>query len=129
MSLFLFWLAVATLLLVLATAVEFAIGNRSLSRLGNIAPFQGREAPKVSVIVAARNEARKIEAALQSILAQDYPNLEFVVVDDRSKTEPELFLIAWRTRTRAYTLSTSWNCPRAGLARITPNISARYARP
>ncbi len=84
MSLFLFWLAVATLLLVLATAVEFAIGNRSLSRLGNIAPFQGREAPKVSVIVAARNEARKIEAALQSILAQDYPNLEFVVVDDRS---------------------------------------------
>jgi glycosyltransferase involved in cell wall biosynthesis len=86
-SAFLFWLAVVTLALVLATAVEFAIGNRSLSRLGNVAPFQGGEPPKVSVIVAARNEARKIEVALQSILAQDYPNLEFIVVDDRSTDE------------------------------------------
>jgi glycosyltransferase involved in cell wall biosynthesis len=84
---FLFGLAVVTLLLVLATAVEFAVGNRSLSRLGNVAPFQNTKAPKVSVIVAARNEARKIEASLRSILAQDYPNLEFIVVDDRSTDE------------------------------------------
>jgi glycosyltransferase involved in cell wall biosynthesis len=84
MSLFLFWLATVTLLLVLATTIEFAIGNRSLSRLGNIAPFQGSSAPKVSVIVAARNEARKIEETLRSVLAQDYPNLEFVVLNDRS---------------------------------------------
>src|SRR6266404_2535720 len=87
MSLFLFCLAAVTLLLVLATAVEFAIGNRSLPRLGTIAPFQGSQPPKVSVIVAARNEARNIEAALRSILAQDHPNLEFVVIDDRSADE------------------------------------------
>jgi cellulose synthase/poly-beta-1,6-N-acetylglucosamine synthase-like glycosyltransferase len=86
-SVFLFWLAVVTLLLVLTTTVEFAIGNRSLSRLENVPPFQGSEPLKVSVIVAARNEARKIEAALQSILAQDYPNLEFIVVNDRSTDE------------------------------------------
>ena len=92
MSLFLFWLAAATLLLVLATAVEFALGNRSLSRLGNITPFQGTGGPKVSVIVAARNEARKIEEALRSILAQDYPYLEFIVVDDRSTDETGIIL-------------------------------------
>jgi glycosyltransferase involved in cell wall biosynthesis len=34
--------------------------------------------------VAARNEAAKIEPALQSLLTQDYPNYEVVVVDDRS---------------------------------------------
>lgn len=92
MSVFLFWLAVVTLLLVLATTVEFAIGNRSLSRLESIAPFQGSDPPKVSVIVAARNEVRKIEAALRSILAQDYPSLEFIVVDDRSTDETAVIL-------------------------------------
>src|SRR5882762_5249067 len=92
MSLFLFWLAAVTLLLLLATAVEFAIGNRSLPQLGTIAPFQGSQPPKVSVIVAARNEARNIEAALRSILAQDYPNLEFVVIDDRSADETGIIL-------------------------------------
>ena len=81
-----------TLLLVLSTVVEFAIGNRSLSRLGNITPFQGTGGPKVSVIVAARNEARKIETALQSLLAQDYPNLEFVIVDDGSTVETGIIL-------------------------------------
>jgi glycosyltransferase involved in cell wall biosynthesis len=81
---FQFWLAVLTLLFVLVTAIEFAIGNRSLTRLGSVAPFQGSPSPKVSVVVAARNEARKIEEALQSILTQDYPNLEFIFVDDRS---------------------------------------------
>src|ERR1041385_1657295 len=84
MSLFLFWLAVVTLLLVLATAIEFALGNRSLTRLRNVPPFTGDGAPTVSVIVAARNEVRNIEQGLQSTLAQDYPNLEFIAVDDRS---------------------------------------------
>jgi glycosyltransferase involved in cell wall biosynthesis len=87
MSLFLFWLAVVTLLLALATTIEFAIGNRSLRRLTSAEPFAGSDAPKVSVIVAARNEARNIERALQSVLAQDYRNLEFIVVDDRSTDE------------------------------------------
>lgn len=40
--------------------------------------------PLVSVISAARNEARDIGASLTSRLADGYPNLEVVVVDDRS---------------------------------------------
>jgi glycosyltransferase involved in cell wall biosynthesis len=39
------------------------------------------------VIVAARNEASNIELALQSVLAQEYRDLEFIVVDDRSADE------------------------------------------
>jgi cellulose synthase/poly-beta-1,6-N-acetylglucosamine synthase-like glycosyltransferase len=87
MATFLLWLAALTLLLVLATTIEFAIGNRSLSRLEEISPLTGNPAPKVSVIVAARNEARKIEQGLQSVLAQDYPNIEFIAVNDRSTDE------------------------------------------
>ena len=41
-------------------------------------------APKVSVVVAGRNEGATIEAAIRSLLAQDYPNLEIIVVDDSS---------------------------------------------
>jgi glycosyltransferase involved in cell wall biosynthesis len=40
--------------------------------------------PTVSVIVAAYNERRHIEACLQSLLTQAYPSVEVIVVDDGS---------------------------------------------
>jgi glycosyltransferase involved in cell wall biosynthesis len=40
--------------------------------------------PALSVIVPACNEARRIEAALASLSAQDYPGLEILAIDDRS---------------------------------------------
>jgi len=40
--------------------------------------------PLVSVVVPCRDEARGVEAAVGSLLAQDYPALEVVAVDDRS---------------------------------------------
>jgi chlorobactene glucosyltransferase len=41
-------------------------------------------APLISVCVPARNEERNIRLCVESILAQDYPNFEVIVVDDRS---------------------------------------------
>jgi len=40
--------------------------------------------PLISVIVPARNEESRIGACLKSLLAQDYPELEFRIVDDQS---------------------------------------------
>ncbi len=40
--------------------------------------------PLVSVCVPARDEERDIEACLTSLLSQDYPNFEVIVVDDNS---------------------------------------------
>ena len=41
-------------------------------------------APKVSVIMPAFNAAKTIATAIESILAQTWPNLELIVVDDHS---------------------------------------------
>lgn len=40
--------------------------------------------PQISIVVAARNEERNVEAGIRSLLALDYPELEITVVNDRS---------------------------------------------
>jgi chlorobactene glucosyltransferase len=40
--------------------------------------------PMVSVLIPARNEERSIASCIQSIIAQDYPSFEVLVLDDQS---------------------------------------------
>jgi cellulose synthase/poly-beta-1,6-N-acetylglucosamine synthase-like glycosyltransferase len=80
----LFLLALATVLLILATFAELLRGNRLLRSLRDVPPWTGAPAPVISVVIPARNEERHVEEALQSVLAQDWEPLEIVVVDDRS---------------------------------------------
>jgi chlorobactene glucosyltransferase len=40
--------------------------------------------PKVSIILAARNEEKHIAKCFESLLKQDYPNFEIITVDDSS---------------------------------------------
>ena len=47
-------------------------------------PPEGNDLPAVSVIVPARNEESRIGDCLRSLLRQDYPKLEILVVDDCS---------------------------------------------
>ena len=62
------------------------------SVIANVACFRGlraasappADAPRVSILVPARNEARNIEACVRSLLAQDYPRCELLVLDDHS---------------------------------------------
>src|SRR5438552_18140529 len=63
MSNCLFYLAAVTLVGVVVTLVEFVLGNRSLHRLQETPPLNSDRPPTVSVIIAGRNEERKIEQA------------------------------------------------------------------
>lgn len=48
-------------------------------------PADGSPARRVSVVVPARNEAPALRRALPTLLAQDYPSIQLIVVDDRSE--------------------------------------------
>lgn len=65
------------------TLIVVTWGVRRLHTLRDVAPYNG-PTKSVSVIVAARNEGHTIEAALSSLLHQDYPDYEIIVANDRS---------------------------------------------
>lgn len=73
------------LLITVAAGLQVAFGNRKILFLRDIVPPRADAWPTLSVVFAARNEARAIEAAVRSMLALDYPDLEIVAVDDRSE--------------------------------------------
>jgi GT2 family glycosyltransferase len=57
--------------------------------------------PTVSVVIPAFNAESSIDAALKSVFAQSYRDLEVVVVDDGSTDGTASRLEAWRGRVRA----------------------------
>lgn len=52
--------------------------------LERLRPPKAGERPRVSVVVAACNEEDSIEAAMRSRLVEDYRNVEYILVNDRS---------------------------------------------
>jgi len=79
----------AGLLLALAWFSRVTQAALGAPRIADIARSQWNlpappNAPRVSIIVPARNEAETIEQSLTQLLALDYPNYEVIVVNDRS---------------------------------------------
>lgn len=64
--------------------IAMVLRMRRSRTLGEFTSELPREAPLISVIVPARNEAHNIGRCVRSILATTYPRLEVIVVDDQS---------------------------------------------
>ncbi|MET7392404.1 bifunctional polysaccharide deacetylase/glycosyltransferase family 2 protein [Dactylosporangium sp. NPDC005572] len=82
------WLAAAMWwLIVLSTGlalVRLAVQVLAARRHARRAPYGRRYLGRVSVIVPAFNEAANIAATVRSLVANDYPDTEIIVVDDGS---------------------------------------------
>lgn len=74
----------ATCVVVLLESVVLFVHLGALRRLSRLSAPEPAAWPRVSVVVAARDEARDVGAAVASRLADDYPELELILVDDRS---------------------------------------------
>lgn len=73
--------AYAVLILWVLTLVRTLINLAFVPRL---TPRMPHPAPRVSVIVPARDEERTIERTVHALLRQTYPDLEVIVINDRS---------------------------------------------
>ncbi len=60
------------------------LNRHALTVLASVPVHDGHPLPAVSIVIPARNEERNLEQALESVLTLDYPNLETIVVNDRS---------------------------------------------
>jgi chlorobactene glucosyltransferase len=70
-------------MLIVAVIVYLTVNMNYLVRL-EPAPHMLDDPPMVSVCVPARDEERGIRACLESLLKQDYPEFEVIVVNDHS---------------------------------------------
>ena len=91
---------VAAIWLVVST---FAMRNlRAAPRLPPLADLPRSDEPAaVSVIIAARDEAARIEQTVRGLLAQQDVRLQMVVVDDRSSDETPQILARLAEANRA----------------------------
>lgn len=71
-------------LVVVAETARVLRNLRRLRRLDRVPVPVPARWPSVSVVIAARDEAADVGHAVRSRLAEDYPALELVLVDDRS---------------------------------------------
>jgi glycosyltransferase involved in cell wall biosynthesis len=68
------------------------IGLLSLPWLSKFPPIGNANAPRVSLIFAARDEQEKLPQALETLSKISYPSLEIVAVDDRSQDKTSAIL-------------------------------------
>jgi hypothetical protein len=85
----LFWAAAA---LWLFGALRFLRDAFLLRRLPALNSAGEGKRPRVSVVVAARDEGARIETTVRRLLAQEGVDLDLVVVDDRSRDETQAIL-------------------------------------
>jgi chlorobactene glucosyltransferase len=93
----------SSIFFILALAIIYWVHNQyHLDIIVTPAPPPDAGTPLISICIPARNEENNIRSCVESALAQDYPNLEVIVLDDRSTdATPEILRHTRRLRLAA----------------------------
>jgi chlorobactene glucosyltransferase len=79
------YLITSTILFIAALVIIYWIHNQyHLDIIVEPAMPPAANAPLISICIPARNEENNIRNSVESALGQDYPNIEVIVLDDRS---------------------------------------------
>ncbi len=80
------YLAIFTFLFWFVVWLDAKIGMRKITKVEHVKEDESlqHKGPLLSIIVAAKDEEKHIEASLQSQFQQTYHNIEWIVVNDRS---------------------------------------------
>jgi GT2 family glycosyltransferase len=81
-----------TAFLWLVESIDLAFGALAIPGLKSVAPLDDTNCPSVSILFAARDEAEKLPAALETFLALDYPKFDVIAANDRSADATESIL-------------------------------------
>ena len=105
--LILIWSGVLVLVALIWVSRHFAVARtkRCEKPLSSRSPIRlPAPPPKVSLLVAAKDEQDNIEACVTSLLAQDYPDMEVIAINDRSRDRTPAILDSLQSRNgHAYT--------------------------
>lgn len=78
------WIATSLAALWCTMLVTVVVRFLDSKRLSAYPPVPRGDAPPLSVVIPARNEAHNIADCVRSVLGSDYPRLQVIVVDDHS---------------------------------------------
>jgi chlorobactene glucosyltransferase len=95
-------LQIQVFFLLLITIIALWQRHRMKKGIAELTPLEEaplpEPAPQVSIVLPVRNEQEHLDACLASLLAQDYPNFDILVVDDGSTDATPALLAAWARR-------------------------------
>src|SRR5262245_5782354 len=102
----LFWLSAAVVVYVYAGyPALLALWARVVDRRPRRAQYGDGRWPAISIVVAARNEAARLQARVRNLIDQRYPGAaEIIVVSDGSTDDPAAPLGAFGSAVRLVTL-------------------------
>ncbi|HRQ25294.1 MAG TPA: glycosyltransferase family 2 protein, partial [Anaerolineales bacterium] len=89
---------ISTVLFILGIIVIYWVHNQYHLDIVVTPELPPINAPLISICIPARNEERNIRRCVESALGQDYPNLEVIVLDDRSTDATPTLLLDTASR-------------------------------